>query len=127
MRADGRGRHTTTRRELIRLPAGGLVLDTPGMRELQLWDADEGIGAAFEDVEALIRQCRFRDCKHETEPGCAVLEAVERAELPLERLRSYRKLQRELRALELKQDARAKSEARKQWRVRARSYRKASW
>jgi ribosome biogenesis GTPase len=127
VRADGRGRHTTTRRELVLLPGGGLVLDTPGMRELQLWDADGGIDAAFEDVEDLARGCRFADCAHQTEPGCAVLRAVDNGDLELDRLRSWRKLQRELRALALKQDQRARSEERRKRRVQARSFRKVRW
>jgi ribosome biogenesis GTPase / thiamine phosphate phosphatase len=125
--ADGRGRHTTTRRELVLLPEGGLVLDTPGMRELQLWDAGSGIETAFEDVEALALECRFSDCGHEREPGCAVLAAVDDRRLELDRLRSWRKLQRELRALELKQNQRLRIEARRARRVQARSFRKPSW
>jgi ribosome biogenesis GTPase / thiamine phosphate phosphatase len=127
VRADGRGRHTTTRRELVLLPGGGLVLDTPGMRELQLWDAASGIDAAFEDVEELARTCRFADCAHETEPGCGVLAAVDDGRLELDRLRSWRKLQRELRSLALKQDQRARSEERRKRRVQARSFRKVKW
>jgi ribosome biogenesis GTPase / thiamine phosphate phosphatase len=125
--ADGRGRHTTTRRELVLLPGGGLVLDTPGMRELQLWDAGSGIDAAFEDVEQLAAECRFSDCSHQREPGCAVLAAVDDGRLELDRLRSWRKLQRELAALELKHNQRLRIEARRARRVQARSFRKASW
>ena len=73
---DQKGRHTTTHRQLIVLPAGGLLIDTPGMRELQLWDTGEGLGAAFDDIESLAPGCRFRDCSHDTEPGCAVKAAV---------------------------------------------------
>jgi ribosome biogenesis GTPase len=125
--ADGRGRHTTTRRELVLLPGEGLVLDTPGMRELQLWDAGEGFGAAFEDVEALASGCRFNDCSHTREPGCAVLGAVDEGRLELDRLRSWRKLQRELAALARKQDQRLRSEERRKYRLRTKSFRKASW
>lgn len=89
---DDRGRHTTTHRELIVLPCGATVIDTPGMRELGMWDAGEGLSAAFADVEALAERCRFRDCTHRTEPGCAVRAAVERGELSEQRLRSYEKL-----------------------------------
>ena len=96
--ADGRGRHTTTRRELVLLPEGGLVLDTPGMRELQLWDAESGIETAFEDVEALALECRFSDCRHEREPGCAVIAAIETGELPRARHDSYLKLRAETEA-----------------------------
>lgn len=93
---DGRGRHTTTRRELLRVPEGGLILDTPGMRALGLWDAEGGLGAAFDDVEALARACRFADCLHDREPGCAVRAALDDGALAPERLQSYQKLQREL-------------------------------
>ena len=123
VRSDGRGRHTTTTRELVLLPAGGLVLDTPGMRELQLWDVGEGLGAAFEDVESLFGRCRFNDCTHQREPGCAVKRALAEGTLDHARWQSYLKLQRELRALELKQDKRAKSEERKRWRQHSRARR----
>ncbi|MEA2499827.1 MAG: ribosome biosis GTPase / thiamine phosphate phosphatase, partial [Actinomycetota bacterium] len=73
IRADDKGRHTTTNRELLLAPGGGVLIDTPGMRELQLWDADEGLGGAFSDIEELLEGCRFRDCSHDSEPGCAVL------------------------------------------------------
>jgi len=94
---DDRGRHTTTHRELIRLPSGALVLDTPGMRELGLVDAAEGLAATFEDVEALVAQCRFHDCGHRKEPGCAVREALETGGLDPGRWKSFVKLQKELR------------------------------
>lgn len=101
---DDRGRHTTTHRQLVRLPGGGLLIDNPGVREIQLWSGDDALGDAFGDVESLARSCRFGDCRHEGEPGCAVLRALEKGQLPEERLASYRGLQRELRHLELKQD-----------------------
>jgi ribosome biogenesis GTPase len=123
VRSDGKGRHTTTTRELVALPGGGLVLDTPGMRELQLWDVGDGLGATFGDVEALFDRCRFRDCSHRREPGCAVKHALADGSLDPDRWRSYSKLQRELRALELKQDQRARSEAGKAMRRRARARR----
>ena len=88
--SDDKGRHTTTQRELVALDSGGLLLDTPGMRELGLWDAEEGVRAAFQDIEALAARCRFGDCAHQDEPGCAVIEAV-----APERLQSYHKLLRE--------------------------------
>ena len=126
-RRDGRGRHTTTRRELVRLPGGALLLDTPGMRELQLW-ADEGaLDETFADVAELAVRCRFSDCSHEREPGCAVRAALGDGSLAQARWESYRKLQRELRALALKQDARLRSEERKEWRRRARGRRKTTW
>jgi ribosome biogenesis GTPase len=127
LRRDGRGRHTTTRRELIRLPGGALVLDTPGMRELQLWVSEEAVETTFEDVTSLAAECRFHDCAHETEPGCAVRAAIGAGTLSRERLESYRKLQRELRALEIRQDGRLRAEARKERRRFARSRRKVSY
>jgi ribosome biogenesis GTPase len=93
------------------------VIDTPGMRELQLWDSAEGLERAFEDVESLIVECRFSDCAHETEPGCAVRSALADGRLESERFESYRKLQRELHWLEIRHDARARSEERKRWRA----------
>lgn len=93
---DARGRHTTTHRELILLPSGALILDTPGMRELGLLDADEGLSATFEDVEAIAASCRFSDCRHGNEPGCAVRAALESGELDPGRWQSFNKLQREL-------------------------------
>ena len=92
LRDDDRGRHTTTRRELFLLAQGGMVIDTPGMRELGLWDADEGLEQSFADIETLAAGCRFRDCTHTGEPGCAVRAAVREGALPLERLQSYQKL-----------------------------------
>jgi ribosome biogenesis GTPase len=123
-RDDGRGRHTTTRRELHLLPGEGIVLDTPGIRELQLWDVEEGLDEAFEDVEELAARCRFADCSHEHEPGCAVRAAVASGALPAERFDSYRKLQQELEALAARQDARLAAERRRRWRVQARATRK---
>lgn len=103
--ADDRGRHATTARQLIVVPGGGVLIDTPGMRELQLWDAGEGIGHAFGEIQELAAQCKFRDCKHESEPGCAVRAAVESGALDAERLESFHKLGREEKFLEAKQDA----------------------
>lgn len=93
---DSRGRHTTTSRELFQLPNGALLIDTPGMRSIGLWEADEGLDRAFTDIEALAARCRFADCTHEVEPGCAVIAAIETGELPADRLRARRKLRREL-------------------------------
>lgn len=92
---DGRGRHTTTRRELFPLPGGALMIDTPGLREWQLWNASEGVGQAFADLDPAAAGCRFRDCTHTAEPGCAVLEAVAQGRVPAGRLESRRKLARE--------------------------------
>jgi ribosome biogenesis GTPase len=122
--SDDRGRHTTIRRELIVLPDGGVVIDTPGMRELQLWESDEGMDTAFADVAELITQCRFSDCSHEQEPGCAVRMALADGSLDRARWDSYTHLQRELRALEIKLDKRLKSEERKKWRARERQQRR---
>jgi ribosome biogenesis GTPase len=96
LRADGRGRHTTTYRALVPLPGGGAVLDTPGVRQVGLFDSSSGLDQAFADVAALASGCRFGDCGHETEPGCAVLAAVDDGTLPPRRLASWRKLQKEL-------------------------------
>jgi len=115
--ADGTGRHTTTHRELVRLPNGALVIDTPGLRELQFWEGD--LGAAFEDIEALMTDCRFRDCAHVTEPGCAVLGAVDDGRLELDRLRSWRKLQRELESIAARTDKRLQAARKKRWKQHA--------
>ena len=117
IREDGRGRHTTTRRDLVQLPDGSLVIDTPGMRELQLWAADDGLEEAYEDVTELFAECRFADCAHETEPGCAVQAALANGGLAPERWESYVKLQGELEHLDRKLDKRAASEARKRWKA----------
>lgn len=95
VRGDGKGRHTTVSREIIDLPHGGRIIDMPGVRGLGLWDADEGIGAAFSDIEELAASCRFRDCTHTSEPGCAVRAAVEAGELAPSRLKSYVRLREE--------------------------------
>jgi ribosome biogenesis GTPase len=107
IRDDGKGRHTTIRRELIQLPSGGLVIDTPGLREVQLWVADEGIEEAFDDVARLFADCRFSDCAHDREPGCAVRAALEDGTLAPDRWESYLKLQEELEQLERRLDQRS--------------------
>jgi ribosome biogenesis GTPase len=117
LRNDGKGRHTTTRRELIQLPGGGLIIDTPGIREVQLWVADEGIDEAFDDVTSLFADCKFTDCAHDTEPGCAVRAALAAGTLEADRWDSYLKLQAELAHLERKLDKRAASEERKKWKA----------
>jgi ribosome biogenesis GTPase len=127
LRRDGRGRHTTTHRELVHLPGGALLLDTPGMRELQLWADESALDETFADVVELARECRFSDCAHGQEPGCAVRAALGNGSLPQIRWESYSKLQRELRALAVKQDVRLRSEARKERRRFARSRRRTKW
>jgi ribosome biogenesis GTPase len=118
---DDEGRHTTTRRELIVLPGGGVVIDTPGLRELQLWDGGGGaVEAAFSDIEDLAAQCRFTNCSHDTEPGCAVQEALRSGELSRERHRSWLELQRELRAIAMRSDARLRREEKRKWQLRVR-------
>ncbi|MCK9909427.1 ribosome small subunit-dependent GTPase A, partial [Microbacteriaceae bacterium K1510] len=102
---DDRGKHTTTHRELIVLPQGGIIIDTPGMRELQMWEADEGFRDAFEDVEAIAENCYYRDCQHRKEPGCAVKQAISDGTLDDARYQNYQKLQRELAFLARKEDA----------------------
>ena len=107
---DGRGRHTTTARELHLLPGGGLLVDTPGMRELALYDDLDGVDAAYADVVELAASCRFRDCQHRTEPGCAVAAAIDDGTLDPARLVAWRKLQREAHRQLLRVDARARAE-----------------
>jgi ribosome biogenesis GTPase len=123
VRSDGRGRHTTTRRELVPLPGGGVIIDTPGLRELQLWETDEGLDQAFLDVADLVLQCRFSDCEHRTEPGCAIKAALADGSLSKERWESYLKLQRELARLERKLDPKLRSEQRKKWAAITKSHR----
>jgi ribosome biogenesis GTPase / thiamine phosphate phosphatase len=110
---DETGKHTTTHRELILLPGGALILDTPGMRELGLWDADAGVSSTFADVEALTARCRFKDCRHNSEPGCAVQEALEAGVLDAARWQAYGKLQRELRFQQNKDDWSSRMETRR--------------
>jgi ribosome biogenesis GTPase / thiamine phosphate phosphatase len=117
--ADGTGRHTTTHRELVLLPDGSLVVDTPGLRELQLWDGD--LGASFADVEELAANCRFNDCSHTHEPGCDVLAAVDDGRLDLDRLRSWRKLQRELQSIAARKDRRLRTELKRRWIAQGRA------
>lgn len=112
---DGRGRHTTTVRRLFILPQGGMLIDTPGMRELQLWDG-EGLSQVFDDIEALAEDCRFRDCRHESEPDCAVQAALSEGSLDQARFESYRKLRRESAYVARKQDVLARIEETKRWK-----------
>jgi ribosome biogenesis GTPase len=117
---DDRGRHTTTTRQLFLLFSGALVLDTPGLRELQLWEAEGGVQMAFEEIEARASQCRFRDCTHRNEPGCAVREALADGTLDERRFQSYVKLKREMRHMILRQDGRAERLERQRWKKLAR-------
>jgi ribosome biogenesis GTPase len=113
--ADERGRHTTTHRELVRLPSGALILDTPGMRELGLWESDAGVAAVFADIEALAADCRFTDCRHAAEPGCAVQAAIAAGRLDEDRWKSFQKLRAELAFERRKEDPRAALETKKLW------------
>jgi ribosome biogenesis GTPase len=113
---DGKGRHTTTTRNLLVLPSGGVLIDTPGLRGVGLWDAEAGVGQVFSEIEELAGQCRFHDCVHETEPGCAVLAAIEEGSLHERRLDSFRKLMRENRRIVAKTDARVRSELLRDWK-----------
>jgi ribosome biogenesis GTPase / thiamine phosphate phosphatase len=117
IRPDGKGRHTTTARELVVLPGGGILLDTPGLRGAGLWVGGEGLERTFGDVEALVAECRFNDCGHDSEPGCAVQAAVADGSLPGRRLASWQKLQREARWIESRADARLRAEQRRAWKL----------
>ncbi|MFF8290083.1 ribosome small subunit-dependent GTPase A [Streptomyces sp. NPDC016309] len=113
---DGKGRHTTTTRNLLALPGGGVLIDTPGLRGVGLWDAEAGVGQVFSEIEDLAGGCRFHDCAHQAEPGCAVLAAIEDGSLPERRLESYRKLLRENQRIVAKTDARLRTEILKDWK-----------
>jgi len=121
--SDSKGRHTTTHRELVVLPEGGLMIDTPGMRELQLWDASESVRGTFEDVEALAGECHFTDCRHRGEPRCAVKTAVDEGRIPPDRLASYLQLQDELAYLARQQDERAQIEEKRKGKIGAKALR----
>jgi ribosome biogenesis GTPase / thiamine phosphate phosphatase len=123
LRNDGRGRHTTRHRQLLVMPDGAILIDTPGLRELQIWEGD--IDSAFADIAELAAQCRFNDCAHSTEPECAVREALETGELDEGRWTNYVKLQRELRSIEARSSHRLQRELKSRWRARARETRRA--
>jgi ribosome biogenesis GTPase len=123
LRKDGKGRHATTRRELIELPGGGVLIDTPGMRELGLVEDIGGVDRVFADIDELGGQCRFRDCKHRGEPGCAVTAAVEAGELDRARLASYHKLQREIAVAEWRRDPTHAGRAKRRWKSVSKSIR----
>jgi ribosome biogenesis GTPase len=110
---DQKGRHTTTEREMIALPKGGLIIDTPGLREIQLWEGDEGLIDSFPDISEFAASCRFTNCQHETEPGCAVVKALQEGKLSEDRLHSFRKLKREVDHFEARHDVRLQAEQRR--------------
>jgi ribosome biogenesis GTPase len=119
--ADGRGRHTTTHRELIPLPTGALLIDTPGIRSLELLDADEGVGPLYADIDAIAADCRFADCRHEREPGCAVRAAVDGGSIDGGRWASYRKLERHEAHVARESDFRAREAERRRWKLISKS------
>jgi ribosome biogenesis GTPase / thiamine phosphate phosphatase len=114
--SDDKGKHTTTHREMIKLPEGAVLIDTPGMREVQLWTSEEGISESFADIEEYTSGCRFRDCKHNNEPGCAIRAAIHAGELDENRFSSYKKLQKELAYIDRKVDKKAQSDEKRHWR-----------
>jgi len=114
--ASGEGRHMTSHRQLVQLPQGGMIIDTPGLREAQLWEGDDALGEVFEDIELLAMRCRFTNCGHDTEPGCAVKAALDEGTLDAARFASYAKLQRELRFVAAKSDVRLRIEERRKWK-----------
>ena len=116
---DSRGRHTTTRRQLLALSSGALLIDTPGMRELQLWGEEATLDQTFPEILAFAAECRFRDCTHESEPGCAIQNALETGRLEASRFAAWKKLQRELAHLERRRDVRALLEERAKWKQRS--------
>jgi len=123
LRKDGRGRHTTRHRQLLVLGAGAILIDTPGLREFQIWEGD--VDSAFSDIAELAALCRFNDCAHSTEPDCAVREALETGELDEGRWANYGKLQRELRAIEARSSTRVRRELKRRWKARTRETRRA--
>jgi ribosome biogenesis GTPase len=115
--SDGRGRHTTVARELIQMPGGGLLIDTPGIRAIGLTGSEDGVVSTFPEIEEAARSCRFRDCSHGDEPGCAVRAAVDAGEIPADRLLSYHKLLREVQVAAMKTDARLRAEEERKWKI----------
>lgn len=122
--ADSRGRHTTTNRMLLAMPGGGAIVDNPGMRELQLWAGEQAVDDTFEDIAAWAEQCRFADCSHASEPGCAVREALDRGDIESSRWQSYLKLQAELRHQLMQQDAHARNVEKQRWKAIEKALRK---
>jgi ribosome biogenesis GTPase len=117
LKDDGRGKHTTTKRELIVLPGGGAIIDTPGLREVQMWAAEGGLAKTFDDIEALAKNCKFGDCKHLAEPGCAVKAALEDGTLEDVRFESWLELQREIQWLQKPGDTRGRPESKRRARL----------
>jgi ribosome biogenesis GTPase / thiamine phosphate phosphatase len=113
---DDKGKHTTTHRELVHLPGGGLLIDTPGMRELQLWEASEGLSSSFQDIEDFAAACFYQDCKHQKEPNCAVKQALDDGSLDAERYNSFVKLQKELAYLARKEDKSLQAAEKEKWK-----------
>ena len=114
--SDGKGRHTTSQRDLILLPDGGAVIDTPGMREIQIWTDEENSQHAFKDIETLAQECRFKDCQHRTEPGCAVRAAIQKGDLDVKRFDNYLKMQKEMHHLISRQDNKIRIEEKRKWK-----------
>nr|WP_226642581.1 ribosome small subunit-dependent GTPase A [Mesobacillus subterraneus] len=114
--SDDKGKHTTTHREMVRLPGGAILIDTPGMREIQLWTSEDGITESFADIEEYADACKFRDCSHKNEPGCAVVSAIQEGLLEESRLVSYKKLQKELAFIDRKLDKKAQADEKKHWK-----------
>jgi ribosome biogenesis GTPase len=113
---DRTGRHTTTTRELFLMPGGGMVIDTPGMREIQLWAGESDLSWTFDEIASLAQQCRFRDCQHKMEPGCAVKAAIERGDLSTKRFESYLRLQKEVRYHEAREAGSVRLEEKLRWK-----------
>ncbi|MCP4704513.1 MAG: ribosome small subunit-dependent GTPase A [candidate division Zixibacteria bacterium] len=123
-KSDGKGKHTTTYRELLVLPNGGIVIDTPGMRELQAWSEDEGMEKTFGDIDELATKCKFNDCSHETEPGCAIQQALEDGTLDKKRYKGYLRLQKEMVHLKIRQDQKESRRISREWDKRVKRYHK---
>ena len=122
--SDSKGRHVSTARQLVMLPGQGVLIDTPGMRELQLWESGDAVGEAFADIEARAVSCRFRDCLHGTEPGCAVRAAVTAGEIPASRLESFHKLAGEQAHQARQRDERAQLEEKRRGKIGAKALQK---
>ncbi|AST93581.1 ribosome small subunit-dependent GTPase A [Sutcliffiella cohnii] len=115
-KVDDKGRHTTTHRELFLLPGGGIIIDTPGLRELQFWETENSLSKSFSDIEEISNRCSFNDCQHESEPGCAIKAAINEGALDIKRFQSYLKLQKELAYFDRKSDVRAQLDEKEKWK-----------